>query len=140
MSETYQPHRFTQWKDNEFSYCRELIAKRGDKNVGRDPKSVAAYLRLQAAGAFRDGELEISARLGYAATCINEDARNNHAPDWQRAEGAMSLPGSATPIVECGPLLMPAPCETARQDMERATGPGYCVNTMPGLHTPKRDT
>ena len=73
------------WKSDELGYCRHLAANHGDNNVGRGPKEIATYLRLQASDAFRDGEYEISARLGTAATCINEDARNNHAPDWTRA-------------------------------------------------------
>jgi hypothetical protein len=73
------------WKDYELGYCYSLIANHGDNNVGRDPKTIATYLRLQASSAFRDGEYEIAARLGAAATAINEDARNNHAPAWERA-------------------------------------------------------
>jgi hypothetical protein len=73
------------WKDGEYRYCASLVNNKGSAHVGHDPKSVATYLRLQAASAFRDGEYEISARLGSAATAINEDARNNHAPDWHRA-------------------------------------------------------
>ncbi|MDE2103796.1 MAG: hypothetical protein KGL39_41545 [Patescibacteria group bacterium] len=84
------------WKDGEFAYCRELILSRGDDNVGHDPKSIATYLRLQASAAFRDGEMEIAARLGQAATCVNEDARNNHAPDWRRAEHALAWEEPAT--------------------------------------------
>jgi hypothetical protein len=73
------------WKDGEFEYCQELIADRGNANVSHDHKTIATYLRLQAASAFGDGEFEIAARLGDAATAINCDARNNHAPDWNRA-------------------------------------------------------
>jgi hypothetical protein len=80
------------WNEGELGYCCKLIGDRGNDSVGRDPKTVATYLRLQAASAFRDGEIEISARLGAAATAINEDARNNHAPDWKRAESAMLAP------------------------------------------------
>jgi hypothetical protein len=61
------------------------VARRGDSNVGTDPKTIAHYLRLQASQAFGDGEQELCARLSVAATVINCDARNNHAPDWNRA-------------------------------------------------------
>jgi hypothetical protein len=54
-----------------------------DDAVGREPKTIATYVRLRAAKAFCDGEYEISARLGAAATAINTDARNNHDPDWE---------------------------------------------------------
>jgi hypothetical protein len=70
----------TNWKDGEFEYCQELIATRGNADVTHDPKTIAAYLRLQASCAFGDGEFEIAARLGDAATSINCDA-----PDWNRA-------------------------------------------------------
>lgn len=80
------------WNEGELGYCCKLIGDRGNDSVGRDPKSIATYLRLQAASAFRDGEIEISTRLGTAATAINEDARNDHAPDWKRAELAMLAP------------------------------------------------
>lgn len=73
------------WKDGEYGYCRCMVRQHGDDHVSRDPKTVAAYLRLQASAAFRDREYEIAARLGAAATAVNEDARNNHAPDWSRA-------------------------------------------------------
>ena len=73
------------WKDYELGYCYNLVAMHGDENVGHDPKTIATYLRLQASSAFRDGEYEIAARLGAAATAINEDARNNHVPAWERA-------------------------------------------------------
>lgn len=75
----------TSWKSGEAGYCYSLVFSHGDDLVGRDPKNVASYLRLQASQAYRDGENEISARLGTAATAINEDARNNHQPDWARA-------------------------------------------------------
>jgi hypothetical protein len=77
------------WRNGKFIYCAFLVASHGNDNVGHDPKTIATYLRLQASQAFRDGEHEISARLGAAATAINEDARNNHAPDWTRAEAIM---------------------------------------------------
>jgi hypothetical protein len=73
------------WKDREFEYCALLVQARGDDSVGRDPKDIAQYLRLQAANAFRDNEFELSAHLCAAATAINEDARNNHEPDWELA-------------------------------------------------------
>lgn len=96
---------FETWKDGEFTYCIGIVARRGDDNVSQDPKTIASYLRLQASSAFRDamsaeGEgvggslragverstlLEIAARLGEAATAVNCDARNGHAPDWRRA-------------------------------------------------------
>lgn len=79
------------WKDGELDYCRGLVQTQGDSNVGRDPKTIATYLRLQASAAFRDGEFEIAARLGQAAICINEDARNNHVPDWDRALHALKI-------------------------------------------------
>lgn len=79
----------TKWRDGEYAYCANLVALRGDEKVGRDPKTIASYLRLQAASAFVDREYEISARLGTAATAINADARNDHMPDWMRAERAM---------------------------------------------------
>ena len=77
------------WKDYEFGYCLNLIRTRGNAEVGHDPKTIASYLRLQASSAMRDGEIEITARLACAATAINEDARNNHQPDWWRAEHYM---------------------------------------------------
>lgn len=77
------------WNDNELDYCTELVRHRGDHKVGTDPKTVATYLRLMAAQAFRDQEWEISSRLGMAATCINEDARNNHEPHWDEAWKAL---------------------------------------------------
>jgi hypothetical protein len=73
------------WKDGELNYCAVLVENCGNDSVGRDPKTIATYLRLQAACAFDDGEFEIAARLGAAATAINEDARNNHKPNWGRA-------------------------------------------------------
>ena len=79
------------WKSDEYGYCARLVAFKGDRNVGKAPCTIAAYLRLQASQAYRDGEYELSARLGYAATCINEDARNAHAPDWARAEEALEI-------------------------------------------------
>ena len=78
------------WKDGECGYCYHLALCNGDAKVGRDPKTIATYLRLQASQAFRDGEYERSARLGAAATCINEDARNNHAPNWILASEILS--------------------------------------------------
>jgi hypothetical protein len=80
------------WKHNEFGFCAALVTTHGDANVGHDPQTVATYLRHQASAAFRDGEYEISARLGAAAMCINEDARNNHEPNWQRAAEVMHVP------------------------------------------------
>jgi hypothetical protein len=80
------------WKDYEFGYCLNLIRTRGNTEVGRDPKTIASYLRLQASSAMRDGETEITARLACAATAINEDARNSHRPDWWRAERYMIDP------------------------------------------------
>jgi hypothetical protein len=73
------------WKDGEWHYIGRLLAEHGDTNVGRDPKTIATYIRLQASSAFRDQEYELSARLGAIATCINEDARNNHEPRWESA-------------------------------------------------------
>lgn len=74
------------WKDGEYNFCAVMVRQRGHENVSHEPKTIATYLRLQASAAFGDGEFEISARLGTAATAINEDARNNHQPDWTRAE------------------------------------------------------
>lgn len=76
---------YLHWKDDEYVYCTELVRDRGNRARGHDPKTVATYLRLQASAAFRDKEYELSARLGAAATAINEDARNDHPPDWARA-------------------------------------------------------
>ncbi len=70
---------------SEYDYCRHLVGSRGDANVGRNPKVIAQYLRLQAASACRDQEYKLSALLGSAATAINESADNNHAPAWARA-------------------------------------------------------
>jgi len=78
--------RHVVWKDGEYQYCRDLVGARGNPSVGNDPKSIATYLRLQSSAAFRDGEYEVSSRLGVAATAINEDARNNHEPSWSLAE------------------------------------------------------
>lgn len=73
------------WKAGEADYCRRVVKTHGDGSVSYDPKTIATYLRLQASAAFRDNEFETAARLGAAATAINEDARNNHTPDWNRA-------------------------------------------------------
>src|SRR5215468_2020150 len=80
------------WKDAELAHCIDLIDRQGDNSVGRDPKTIASYLRVQAADAFRDAIkhgkprlFELAARLGDAATAINADARNDHAPNWSRA-------------------------------------------------------
>jgi hypothetical protein len=70
----------------ELEFCLKLIANEGDAKVGYDPKTIAAYLRLQASSAFRAKDYKSSACLGAAATAINEDARNDHAPDWHRAQ------------------------------------------------------
>ncbi len=80
-----------EWKGGEYVYCRDLIISHGDASVGHDPKTIATYLRLQASSAFHDRQYVIAARLGQAATCINEDARNNHTPFWDRALQAMGL-------------------------------------------------
>ena len=86
------------WNEGELHYCCLLIGGRGDSKVGRDPKTVAAYLRLQSASAFRDGEHVLSAALATAATAINCDARNDHAPDWKAAEKIMlSISGNNPP-------------------------------------------
>jgi hypothetical protein len=77
------------WKDGELHYCCLLIGSRGNDSVGRDPKTVATYLRMQSAAAFRDGEFVLSAALATAATAINCDARNNHEPNWKAAEKVM---------------------------------------------------
>jgi hypothetical protein len=77
------------WKDDEVAYCLGLVHNHGDDKVGHDPKSIATYLRLQASAAFSAQQFEISARLGTAATAINEDARNNHTPNWDRAFGLL---------------------------------------------------
>lgn len=74
------------WKHDELTYLLSLIRERGDGLVGRQPKTIACYLRLQAADAFRAGHINIAASLGDAATAINESADNIHAPDWARAE------------------------------------------------------
>ncbi len=73
-----------------FRYCVGLVTGKGNTNIGRDPKDVAAYLRLQSACAFRDLEFEIAARLATAATAINCDARNNHEPDWTYARRCLT--------------------------------------------------
>jgi hypothetical protein len=52
----------TDWHDGEYDYCRRLVRDCGDGAVRREPKTIATYLRLRAAHAFRDGEYEISAR------------------------------------------------------------------------------
>lgn len=66
-------------------FCLKIIANEGDAKVGYDPKTIATYLRLQATSAFRVEDYKTSACLGAAATAINEDARNDHTPDWKRA-------------------------------------------------------
>ena len=78
----------TAWKQGEAGYCYHIVRLHDSR--GSDPKTVATYLRLQAASAFRDAEYEISARVGAAATCINEDARNNHLPRWADASAILS--------------------------------------------------
>jgi len=72
-------------QDEEYKYCVALVESRGDALVGKDPKSIATYLRLQAATYFRIEQWETAARLGRAATFINEDARNSHEPHWNFA-------------------------------------------------------
>lgn len=79
------------WNDGEWGYLCGLVAKHGDGNVGHDPKTVAAYLRLQASSAFRDKRYRLAAAIGHAATCVNSDARNNHPPDWDRARQALNV-------------------------------------------------
>lgn len=79
------------WKDGELSYLCSLVENGGDDNVGRDPKTIATYLRLQASDAYRAGLLELASHIFMAATAINEDARNNHAPDWARAIDILTL-------------------------------------------------
>jgi len=64
------------WKNYEFLRCLCLIQSRS---------ADASYLRMQASSAFRDGEPEISARLRYAATAVNDGA-------WKRAERHMLDP------------------------------------------------
>jgi hypothetical protein len=71
---------------DKLEFCLKLIANEGDAKVGYDPRTIAAYLRLQASSAFRAKDYKTSACLGAAATAINEDARNNHEPDWKRAQ------------------------------------------------------
>lgn len=78
------------WNKGECGYCYRVVLMEGNPSIGRDPKTIATYLRLQASSAFRDGEYERSARLGAAATCVNEDARNSHNPDWRRASEILS--------------------------------------------------
>jgi hypothetical protein len=70
----------------ELEFCLKLITNEGNPKVGYDPKTIATYLRLKASSAFRVKDYKSSACLGAAATAINEDARNNHTPDWKRAQ------------------------------------------------------
>ena len=70
----------------ELEYCLKLITNGGNPRVGYDPKNIATYLRLQASSAFRAEDYKSAACLGAAATAINEDARNDHRPDWHRAQ------------------------------------------------------
>ena len=86
-----QADKVARWHGGEFSYLCHLIDKRGDDSVGRDPKTVAQYLRMQASNAFRQGHYKLAACIGDAASCINCDARNNHAPDWTRANASLQL-------------------------------------------------
>lgn len=83
--EERQSARHAAWKDGELGYLCCLVAQHGDDGVGHDPKSVANYLRLQAADAYRAELFVLAAHIGAAATAVNEDARNNHSPDWDRA-------------------------------------------------------
>ena len=83
--------KVSEWRDGEMRYLRNVIANQGDDNVTRDPKTIAAYFRLQASSAFRDGHYKLSACIGAAATAINSDARNDHAPDWQTARAYLML-------------------------------------------------
>ncbi len=76
---------FSDWKDNEYGWCTEMVRSHGHANVGRSPAIVAQYLRLQSSAAFSNGLYEASARLATAATAISESAANAHAPDWDRA-------------------------------------------------------
>ena len=75
---------------DEMTYCANLVSTKGDRNVVRYPLTVASYLRLQASIAFKAGEYECSARLGEAATALNCDARNKHAPNWTHAESVLA--------------------------------------------------
>lgn len=79
------------WRDGEFEYCRQLVLTCGDENVSHDPKHVAHYLRLQAAAAYRDGEIVACARLSQAAFYVNCDARNSHTPDWGLALAVLTF-------------------------------------------------
>lgn len=78
------------WKDGEWGYLCCLVAQHGDDNVSRDPKTVATYLRLQASQAHRDKRYRLASCIFAAATAINEDARNNHEPDWTRARALLN--------------------------------------------------
>ena len=73
------------WNDGEWGYLCCLVAQHGDNNVGHDPKTVAAYLRLQASSAFQAKRYTLAACIGAAATAINCDARNSHTPHWEKA-------------------------------------------------------
>lgn len=84
---------YDDWKNGEYEYCRRLVQSHGAlMGIGTDPQTVASYLRLQASDAFRFDFIAASARLGVAATCINEDARNNHEPRWDDALAVLELP------------------------------------------------
>mgnify|MGYP001568525459 CR=1 FL=1 len=78
--------RAIRWKEGKLGYLQCLISQQGDRNVGTDPKSIACYLRLQAAQAYRDGLFELSAHISAAAFAINQDARTSHMPDWTYAK------------------------------------------------------
>ena len=73
----------TDWHDGEYDYCRRLVRDCGDGAVRREPKTIATYLRRQAEHALRDGEYEISARLGAALplldhlVCAEQDGLRN---------------------------------------------------------------
>jgi predicted Zn-dependent protease len=84
LTKTNEP--IVMFNREKLEFCLKLIANEGDAKVGYDPKAIATYLRLQASKAFRAKDYKTSACLGAAATAISEDARNDHAPDWKRAQ------------------------------------------------------
>lgn len=89
--------RHVRWKDGELGYLVCLVAQHGDDNVSRDPKTIASYFRLQASQAYKDGLYVLAACIGEAANAINCDARNDHVPDWNRAQRAIKTPFDIAP-------------------------------------------
>lgn len=64
------------WNDGELTYLERLVQTRGNPSVPRD--AVASYLRVQLAGAHRDGRTDVIDAIGAlfnAWTCTERISR-----------------------------------------------------------------